>query len=61
LRVFLRNWQARFVTFGPAGAVPGHLRLGVHVSGIITLAIIGAASGNRGPRPGPYVSTLEVL
>ena len=30
LRAFFRNRQARFFTLGPAGAVPGHLRLGVH-------------------------------
>jgi hypothetical protein len=28
---------------------------------IITLAIISAAFGNLGPRPGPYFYTLEVV
>jgi hypothetical protein len=55
---------------GPASAVPGHLRLGVHrhrqgrgsigtslyyVPGIITLAIISAAFGN----PGPGLTVLD--
>ena len=32
-----------------------------YVPVIITLAIISAASGNLGPRPGPYFYTLEVM
>jgi hypothetical protein len=67
LRAISRNRQARFFTL----ALPGHLRLGVHrhhqgrgrsidtslyyVPIIITLAIISAASGNPGPRPGPLL------
>jgi hypothetical protein len=32
-----------------------------YVPGIITLAIISAAFGDPGPRPGPYSYTLEVM
>jgi ABC-2 type transport system permease protein len=71
LRVFLRDWQARFVTLAPpvlflvifVSVSTGTIKVAggsidtwvyyVYVSGIITLAIIGAAFGNRGPRPGP--------
>jgi hypothetical protein len=32
-----------------------------YVPGILTPAIISAAFGNLGPRPGPYFYTLEVV
>jgi ABC-2 type transport system permease protein len=71
LHAFFRNRQARFFTLalpvlvlvifasvftGTAKVAGGPIDTSVYdVPGIITLAIISAASGNPGPRPGPLL------
>lgn len=77
LRAFLRNRRARFFTLALpvlflvifASVLTGTTKVAggpigtplCYVPGIITLAIISAAFGNQGPRPGPYFYTLEVV
>jgi len=77
LRAFFRNRHARFFTLalpvlflvifalvftGTTKVAGGSIDTSVYyVRGIITLAIISAAFGNPGPRPGPYFYTLEVV
>ena len=74
---FFRNPRARFFTLalpvlflvifavvftGTTKVAGGSIDTPLYyVPGIITLAIISAASGNLGPRPGPYFYTLEVM
>ena len=71
LRAFFRNRQARFFTLalpvlflvifasvftGTTKVAGGSIGTSVYyVPGIITLAIISAAFGNLGPRPGPLL------
>jgi hypothetical protein len=71
LRAFVRNWRARFfpvalpvlflvifalVFTGTAKVAGGSTGTSLYyVPVIITLAIISAASGNLGPRPGPLL------
>ena len=71
LRAFFRNRQARFFTLalpvlflvifasvftGTTKVAGGSVDTSLYYAlGIITLAIISAASGNLGPRPGPLL------
>jgi ABC-2 type transport system permease protein len=71
LRAFSRNRQARFFTLalpvlflvifasvftGTTKVAGGSIDTSLYYAlGIITLAIISAASGNLGPRPGPLL------
>jgi hypothetical protein len=74
---FFRNRRARFFTLalpvlflvifalvftGTTKVAGGSIDTSLYyVPGIITLAIISAAFGDPGPRPGPYSYTLEVM
>ena len=77
LRAFFGNRRARFFTLalpvlflvifawvftGTTKVARGSIDTSLYyVPVIITLAIISAASGNLGPRPGPYFYTPEVV